>query len=98
MDTSLFDWVIGRYWVQMILVIICLVWALFDPDSQSYEPPHINLEILDSIKWKFAVPDYEPTSVGEEIWLLGINRNLIQLETMKKPTGPLWKTMDSLLD
>lgn len=98
-EISLMEWAMGRYMIPMLLIILCLVWLFDDTEPHSYEPPHINLHILDSTKWKFAEPDYSPSSIGEEVWHLGINRNLIQLETMQKPIrSPLWDSLDSLLD
>jgi len=97
-NETLVMWAVNRYSMHMGIILMCLWWAFYDPKHSSYEPPHIDLDILDSTKWKFAESGFTPVSIGEEMWHLGINRNLIQLEAIRKPTSPLRKTMDSLLD
>lgn len=99
MDTSLLEWILTRYMLHIFLIIVCLIWALYDPSHQIYEPPKVSIHILDESRWKFSSPDYAPASIGQSIWHLGINRNIDQLDAMRRPIkNPLWDDLDSLLD
>jgi hypothetical protein len=98
MNTTLIEWIMSRGIVYISLIILCLVWMLYDTEPCSYEPRHMDLNIIDATKWQFAQIEYASSSIRDSIWQLGISRTLDQLESIRKPTGLLWDSLDPLLD
>ena len=94
----LMEWMMSRGILYAFGIILCLFWAFYGSEDRCYEPRHIDLNILDSSKWMFAQIEYASSSIRDSIWQLGISRTLDQLESIRKPTGLLWDSLDPLLD
>lgn len=96
---SRMDWIISRYTIPIVLMVLCLVWAFYGSEYSIYEPPNITLK-WDSRKdlvLSFDKSDLIFRSIEEELWYRGIGRTLIQLDSIKKPIDPLWKDLDLIL-